>query len=307
MKLSHKIIYLTFLILALVSLVLATYTQYEALTFMPLIGFGYESKLDFYLAKLQDGMFIEPFLLILMVAGLIIRKYAGWVLTLLFPSLIVYYAIANLLDLVVFWGIVDISKFIFCYALLITLNIPKVRQIFKVDSIKMALTGHLIAISISIGFIIALGSNTKEAIRPSQIMGNWYFIDTVTVFPYEYHEVKVDSSAFHFFEAGFSQSTLDYRIKSDTLYFTASDVTWPVLIFKKVRPNTLVVDVLGSSSEPRRTLTFVRLDEGRKFIPDYVRSGWETNADSVNEIRRNKYFSRYNEYRVRNGLTTVEY
>ncbi|AHM63378.1 hypothetical protein D770_25665 [Flammeovirgaceae bacterium 311] len=307
MRLSLKIIYLILLLLIATKAVTVIYQQYEYLERRYLFGQLYDNKFDFYIERLQEGMFLEPMLLILMVAGLIKRKYVGWVFTLIIPTVVLIYTIANLLGLVDFWGIIEVPYFVFYYVLLIALNIPKVRQIFNVDSIKMTLTGNLIAISISINFIVALGSNTKEAITPSQIMGNWYYIDTVTIYPYEYHEVKVDSSTFHFYIAGFSQSSQNYRIKSDTLYFTTSDNTWPVLIFKKVKPNTLVVDVLESSSESRRTLTFVRLANGRKYIPDYLKSGWITNPDSSHEVMRKKYFRRYNEYRVRGGLTTVDY
>ena len=164
-----------------------------------------------------------------------------------------------------------------------------------------------ILILIIIGIVVVACSKTKEEIEPSEIMGNWYYIDSATRHPFEYHEIKIDSSAFHFFLGGFTQSIpLYYHIKSDTMYFTASDTTWPVWVFKKVKPDTLVVNLLENLDEPKRTLTIARLAKGRKYIPDYVKSGWRTNPDSLNEIMRTYYFRRYNEYRVRNGLTTVE-
>lgn len=312
MKLYQRVIYLILLLLIAIKAIGVSYHQYESLGIRYLFGYHYDSKFDFYFERIQEGMFIEPLLLILMVVGLLIKNYSGWILTLLLPSVILIYTIAYLLGLVDFWGIIDIPNFIFYYVLLIALNISKIRQIFNVDSIKMALTGNLIAISISIiiGIMIVVSSNPKEVVRPSQIMGNWYFIDSVANdFFYPYHEMKIDSTAVQFFLGGLSQpGLLYYHIKWDTLYYYTDDgSSWPVMIFNKTKPDTLVVDIIESSAEPRRILTFVRLAKGRKYLPDYFESDCISDNDNSYEIMRKKYFSRYNEYRIKNGLPIEEY
>ena len=157
MKLPHKIIYGIVLILVIARAVGATVNQYEYLDSRYWFGYDYDSKINFYLERLQEGMFVEPILLFLMVAGLIIRKYSGWILTLLLPFLILLYTIGNLLGLVDFWGITPVVPFIIYYVLLIILNISKVRkQIFSVNSTQKALQGNLLTISMSMALILEL-------------------------------------------------------------------------------------------------------------------------------------------------------
>ena len=156
MKRSQKIIYGILLFLVVAKTRAVIYKQYEYLEIRYLFGHYYDNQFDFYLERIQEGMFVEPLLLFLMVAGLLIRKYAGWILTLLLPSLVLFYTIANLLGLVDFWGIVPVPFFIFYYVLLIILNINNVREIFKVESTKKALQGNMTTFCMSLGILLIL-------------------------------------------------------------------------------------------------------------------------------------------------------
>ncbi|AHM59242.1 hypothetical protein D770_04875 [Flammeovirgaceae bacterium 311] len=135
---SHIIVYGVLLLLVVSKAIASLYHLYDY------SSWGFD---------LRIGMLIEPILLLIMVLGLIIRKYTGWILALLLPSIILIYTIANLLGLVDFWGIIEIQYFIFYYVLLITLNIKKVRQVFDIESTKIALRGNLTTISLSIIFL----------------------------------------------------------------------------------------------------------------------------------------------------------
>jgi hypothetical protein len=141
MKLVHIIVYGFLLLLVISKAVASLYHLYDLLSWGP---------------DINIGMLVEPILLLLMVLGMIVRRYTGWILSLLLPSIVLFYTIANLLELVNFWGIIEIQYFIVYYILLIALNINMVRQMFNVESTKRALQGNLTTISLSIGFLLAL-------------------------------------------------------------------------------------------------------------------------------------------------------